>query len=83
MPNAVVNILEECFQHQVGSVGFDCGRSDVAESMCVLAMRDERLRHVPDARLEPAFATNPWVDGRFAGVRLYASAPLRVADGRV
>ena len=51
--------------------------------MCALAMREPRLRHVPDSALEPAFAGNPWVDGRLGSVRLYATAPMRLLDGRV
>ena len=83
VPTAVVNLLDECFQHQVGSVGFDGARSDIGESMCALALRDDRLRYVPDAAVEPAFALNPWVDGRMARVRLYASAPLCLPGGQV
>ena len=83
VPTAVVNLLDECFQHQVGEVGFVGGRTDVSSSMCALALAQPRLRHVPDASLEPAFAGNPWVDGRSARVRSYASAPLLLPDGRV
>ncbi|WP_158544910.1 GAF domain-containing hybrid sensor histidine kinase/response regulator [Blastococcus sp. TF02-09] len=83
VPHAVVNLLDECFQHQVGEVGFTGARSDLSDSMCALAMREPRLRHVPDASREPAYAGNPWVDGRLASVRLFATAPMRLADGRV
>ena len=83
VPNAVVNLLSDCFQHQVGAVGFDGSRSDISDSMCAVASREQRLRHLPDARLEPAFADNPWVDGRLASVALYASTPLLLDDGRV
>ena len=48
--------------------------------MCALAVRNAQLRYVPDARLEPAFADNPWVDGRAAEIRFYASAPLLLPD---
>lgn len=83
VPHAVVNLLDECFQHQVGEIGFPGARSDLSDSMCALAMREPRLRHVPDAGLEPAYAGNPWVDGRLGHVRLYATAPMRLLDGRV
>lgn len=83
VPHAVVNLLDECFQHQVGEVGFAGSRSDLSDSMCALAMREPRLRHVPDASREPAYAGNPWVDGRLGNVRLYATAPMRLLDGRV
>ena len=80
---AVVNLLSDCFQHQVGEVGVVGGSSPVTDSMCAVAVRDERLRYLPDAQLEPAFAANPWVDGRLAAVGLYASAPMVLPDGRV
>ena len=81
VPHAVVNLLDGCFQHQVGEVGFAGGRSAVADSMCAAARRDERLSYVPDASAEPAFAGNPGVDGRLADVRLYASAPRSSPTG--
>lgn len=83
VPNAVVNLLDGCFQHQVGEVNFVGGPSAIGDSMCAAARRDERLSYVPDAATEPAFADNPWVDGRLARVRLYASTPLTLRDGRV
>ena len=81
-PTAVVNLLDAAFQHQVGEVGFCGGRTAIADSMCAVALGRPALRHMPDALLEPAFAQNPWVDGRLAAVRFYASAPIVVADGR-
>lgn len=80
---AVVNLLDDCFQHQVGEVGFVGGTTPRTGSMCVAALVDPALRHVPDASREPAFADSPWVDGRLAAVRFYASAPLVLSDGRV
>ena len=82
-PMAAVNLLSDCFQHQVGAFGTEGGDSPVTDSMCAVALQDERLRYLPDARLEPAFAANPWVDGRLASVGLYAMAPMVLSDGRV
>ena len=78
---AVVNLLDGCFQHQVGASGFEGGTTPLADSMCAVALREPRLQHVPDASQEPAFAASPWVDGRLAAVRFYASAPLMCAVG--
>ena len=83
VPNAVVNLLSSCFQHQVGEVGFAGSDSAVSDSMCAVALHDERLRYLPDAQQEPAFAANPWVDGRLASLGLYATAPMLLPDGRV
>jgi PAS domain S-box-containing protein len=83
VPHAVVNLLSGCFQHQVGEIGFDGGQSDLGDSMCSRAVREPGLRYLPDAAQEPAFAASPWVNGRMAAVRLYASAPMILPDGRV
>ena len=83
VPSAVVNLLGDCFQHQVGAVGFQGGDSPITDSMCSAALRDEQLRYLPDASAAPAFTGNPWVDGRLGAVRLYASAPMVLPDGRV
>ncbi|WP_448615050.1 PAS domain S-box protein [Modestobacter sp. URMC 112] len=82
-PTAVVNLLDDAFQHQVGEVGFCGGTTDVADSMCAVALGEPALRHVVDAALEPAFADNPWVDGRLASVRFYSSVPISLGDGSV
>jgi signal transduction histidine kinase len=37
--------------------------------------------HIPDARRSPEYVDNPWVDGRRANVRFYASLPLINPDG--
>lgn len=81
--NAVVNLLDASFQHQVGEIGFEGRAAAVGDSMCATAVRRPELHYVPDARQEPFFRTNPWVDGRLARVRFYASAPMVLSDGRV
>ena len=81
--NAAVNLLGDCFQHAVGAVGYTGSSTPIQDSMCAVALRDERLRYVPDAPLESAFAGNPWVDGRLDSIRLYASAPMVLPDGRI
>ncbi len=80
--HAVVNLLGECYQHMVGEVGF-AAPGPVVDLPCELAAYDPRLQYLPDAWEEPALAGNPWIDGRRARVRLYASAPLVLPDGRV
>lgn len=81
--HAVVNLLDDAFQHQVGAIGFPGGTATVSESMCATAVRRPELHYVTDASREPAFADSPWVDGRYARVRFYASAPMVLGDGRV
>ncbi|MEJ5943778.1 diguanylate cyclase [Pseudokineococcus basanitobsidens] len=75
-PFATVNLLDGRVQCQLGSSGFEGGRSPAAESMCAVRLAEGRTVHVPDARRDPDYSANAWVDGRRGRVRLYASVPL-------
>jgi diguanylate cyclase (GGDEF)-like protein len=81
VPCATVNLLDACEQHQVVPHGFLGCSSPRAESLCaVMNAGGPRTRVHDDLAAEPRYAGNPWVDGRRATVRAYASAPL-VVDG--
>jgi signal transduction histidine kinase len=76
VPTAVINIIDDRFQHQIASVGFTpdvCSRED---SMCAKVIESPGTVVVPDARFDPRFETNPFVTGQIAQVRFYASSPL-------
>lgn len=62
-----------------GLAGIDSVPSELA--FCPWTLRDDALFEVPDAQLDPRFASHPHVVG---GLRLrsYAGWPLRLADGR-
>lgn len=78
---AVINIIDDRFQHQVATVGFEpsvCGRED---SMCSVVLQRPEHVVVPDARVDERFADNPFVTGRFARVRFYAASPLVTPEG--
>ncbi|MEJ5914436.1 sensor domain-containing diguanylate cyclase [Pseudokineococcus sp. 1T1Z-3] len=76
VPYATVNLFDGAMQCQLGAHGFEGGPSPAAESMCAARLPDCRTVHVADASADPGYSTNPWVDGRRAAVRLYASVPL-------
>jgi signal transduction histidine kinase len=76
VPTATLNLIDESRQCQLTTVGFPGSDSDRGDSMCDVAFRDGRVIHLPDARQDPLYSGNPWVDGRMANVRFYASAPL-------
>ncbi len=81
VPLAAVNIITSTQQHQVVASGFDpiiCTRED---SMCAVVMDERRPVVVADARLDPRFASNPFVNGEIGEARFYASAPLVASDG--
>ena len=78
---AVLNIIDDRFQHQVAAVGFTpatCARED---SMCAVVLEHPRLVVVPDAREDERFAHNPFVTGEIADVRFYASSPVVTPSG--
>ncbi|MET0671925.1 MAG: GAF domain-containing sensor histidine kinase [Microbacterium pygmaeum] len=78
---AVINIIDDRFQHQVAAVGFTpatCARED---SMCAVVLADPGLVVVSDARKDDRFAANPFVTGEIAHVRFYASSPVITPSG--
>ncbi|WP_375385367.1 ATP-binding protein [uncultured Microbacterium sp.] len=78
---AVINIIDDRFQHQVAAVGFTpatCARED---SMCAVVLEYPGLVVVPDARQDDRFALNPFVTGEIANVRFYASSPVVTPAG--
>jgi signal transduction histidine kinase len=49
--------------------------------MCDITMQEQRPVVLPDARLDPRFAQNPFVTGVVASLRFYASSQLRTPAG--
>ncbi|WP_432497811.1 sensor histidine kinase [Kineococcus gypseus] len=83
VPHATLNLIDEHRQCQLTTVGFEGADSPRSESMCALHFSDGDLVHVQDASQDARFRANPWVDGRRAQVRFYASAPLITPAGHV
>lgn len=81
LPAATLNIIDEHQQRQLTSTGFAGSDSARADSMCAVRFADGELVHVPDARIDPVYAGNPWVTGRLGQVRCYVSAPLLTPEG--
>jgi signal transduction histidine kinase len=81
VPTATLNLIDESRQCQLTTVGFDGGVSARSDSMCAVQFRKGKMVHLPDASRHPLYADNPWVTGRLANVRLYASAPLITPEG--
>ncbi|MEJ5888781.1 diguanylate cyclase [Pseudokineococcus marinus] len=74
--SASVNLLDGSEQCELAAHEIVLGTTPVADSMCVVRIAEGRTVHVPDAAADPDYAGVPWVDGRWARVRLYASVPL-------
>ena len=81
VPTAVINIIDDRFQHQVASVGFSPEVCTLEDSMCAKVIESPGTVVVPDARLDARFVTNPFVTGEVAHVRFYASSPLTTPAG--
>lgn len=79
--SAVVNIIDDQFQYQVASVGFEAGVCSREDSMCAIVFESPGHTVVEDATRDPRFASNPFVTGESASVRFYASSPLITPSG--
>lgn len=81
VPTAVINLIDDRYQHQIAAVGIEpavCSRED---SMCAVVFRRPGHTVVTDATLDDRFASNPFVTGEVAHVRFYASSPLITPTG--
>ncbi|MEU4162393.1 ATP-binding protein [Actinoplanes sp. NPDC026670] len=76
VPTATLNLLDDRRQYQLTTVGFAGRQCDRADSMCAVRLDRGDFVHLPDAREEPDYRNNPWVDGRLGRIVFYASAPL-------
>ncbi|PPK98833.1 phospho-acceptor domain-containing protein [Kineococcus xinjiangensis] len=81
VPYATLNLIDEQRQCQLTTAGFDGADSSREDSMCALHFADGEFVHIVDASRDPRYEANPWVDGRLAEVRFYASAPLITPAG--
>lgn len=81
VPTAVINIIDDRFQHQVAAVGFSASVCSREDSMCAVVFQHPGHVVVSDARRDPRFANNPFVTGVIANVRFYASSPIVTPDG--
>ena len=79
-PVALVSLVDEARQWFKAAVGIDLAETCRGDSFCDHAIRRPGLTVVPDARLDPRFAANPFVTGP-PNIRFYAGAPLIDPDG--
>jgi GAF domain-containing protein len=81
MGRATINLFVGDQQRQLGTHGFTGGDSPLEDSICAqVTGAAPDVYAFTDLAEEPGFIGNPWVDGRRARVRAYASAPLVVGD---
>lgn len=78
---AVINIIDDRFQHQVAAVGMEPATCTREDSMCARVFQKPGHVTVRDARVDERFIDNPFVTGEIATVRFYASSPLITPSG--
>jgi signal transduction histidine kinase len=81
VPTAVVNLIDDRFQHPLGAFGFDAVRCPREDTMCQTTLESGLDVCLPDASDDDRFAASPWVNGRLASVRFYCSTILRTPAG--
>ncbi len=81
-PTALVSLLDSDRQWFKARRGLDVGETPRDLAFCEHVLRAEAPVLVPDATLDPRFATNALVTGP-PGIRFYAGHPLRTRSGAV
>ena len=76
-PIAIVSILDGDCQRFIARQGLEPDQTPIEQSFCRLAVAQDSLLVVPDARLDARFKDNPLVTG-YPHIRFYAGAPIRV-----
>ncbi|MEO7718552.1 MAG: diguanylate cyclase [Capsulimonas sp.] len=77
---AAVSFTDTDRQWSKSITGTDLKQTARELSFCAHTILSKDLIIVPDARLDPRFADNPFVTGE-PGIRFYAAAPLITSDG--
>ncbi|HEY2298961.1 MAG TPA: GAF domain-containing sensor histidine kinase [Jatrophihabitans sp.] len=80
---AVVNLLDDRFQHQVAACGTDPTPCRLDESMCQTTLAEGQDIYLRDASADARFADSPFVTGRLGAIRFYCSTILRTPTGQM
>ena len=79
-PIALVSLIERDTQTFKARIGLDVCETARDVSFCAHAIAQTDILVIPDALLDPRFATNPLVTGS-PNIRFYAGVPLRSPGG--
>lgn len=81
VPKATVNLLTADEQHEIATEGFIGEVRPREQSMCTVTITEPEPVYVVDARTDPRWKDNPWVNGELGQVRFYAASQLRTSGG--
>ncbi|MGU3664187.1 PAS domain-containing protein [Methylobacterium sp. A49B] len=81
-PVALVSLVAHDRQWFKAGIGFPHCETDLDRSVCKFVLAEPDLLVIPDLTQDARTAANPLVTGG-PGIRFYAGAPLRMADGSV
>ncbi len=80
VPTCTVTVIDRDLERHLARHGLNVCEGDRATSFCGHTLLEDELLIVPDAELDTRFAGNPLTLGP-GGIRFYAGAVLRSADG--
>ncbi len=83
VPFATMNIIDDEWQRSLSTFGGDLGPVPRQDAMCNQVVTGGQAIITADARLEPVFRNNPFVNGDVAELRFYASVPLETEAGDI
>ena len=80
---AALHLVDDEEVWQIAPTGGQPRRIARADAPCSWVVDHDEAVSTADASCDPRFAASPYVDGRLAALRTYASEPLRDPDGNV
>ena len=83
VPNAMLNIFDDHWQHSVATFGRQPPSIPLEAATCFPVLLSGIEMITGDAREEPRIADHPYVNGTLADLRFYASVPLITEAGHV
>jgi PAS domain S-box-containing protein len=80
VPMATISLVDRNRQFNLSTYGLDQREHSRDDSFCTHAILEKKPLIVPDAKVDPRFAENPFVTGE-PHIRFYAGEPLATPDG--
>lgn len=79
VPIALISFFDEFKQQVKACYGIELTQIDPSISFCAYTLKSDSVFQIPDASMDPQFATNPLVTAE-PHIRFYTGVPLRSSD---